>query len=368
MYKDQMEALAAWSAKNKTEVSEEPVAPQTDTTEEVEQQPEATPETVAEPNDEQPEPQQEEPKQEEAPEEEPEASWDDEPVETKVEEDYSWVSDLIGEEIKTKDEAKAKVTELKTKLKELSDKPLEGLPDELKEVIEVAKTGDWKDYLASQLIDYDKLNPLEEFERDFFKRAQNNPKYFTEGQFDPQKVHDAIDAIPDVQRELWGQQIIDAEKQLAERQRVALKAKAEEKRTAAEKSLAQSAKQLSEILPLESYGIKFEPRHTTEIYDGIVSSKLTKKHLGVTYDDLVRSGANMRAITRTITLAEKGEKMIAHKSKSSEVKAKKELLTKTQNIQLNSSGADLKPETPEEKPKTAVDILKEHYAQNRKGL
>src|SRR5690606_11726880 len=196
MYKDQKEALGAWSAKNKTEVSEEPVAPQTDTTEEVEQQPEATPETVAEPNDEQPEPQQEEPKQEEAP-EEPEASWDDEPVETKVEEDYSWVSDLIGEEIKTKEEAKAKVTELKTKLKKLSDKPLEGLPDELKEVIEVAKTGDWKDYLASQLIDYDKLNPLEEFERDFFKRAQNNPKYFTDGQFDPQKVHDAIDAIPD---------------------------------------------------------------------------------------------------------------------------------------------------------------------------
>src|SRR5687768_16518167 len=70
--------------------------------------------------------------------------WDEseaETVQTSQPEDFSWVSDLVGE-VKTRDEFKTKVSELKTKLKEFEEKPLAGIPDEFKEVIEVAKTGD----------------------------------------------------------------------------------------------------------------------------------------------------------------------------------------------------------------------------------
>src|SRR3546814_9881138 len=54
----------------------------------------------------------------------------------------------------------------------------------------------------------------------------------------------------------------------------------------ADKTLASATKSLGELLPLETYGIKFEPKHSSEIYNGIVTSKLTKKHLGLSYEDL----------------------------------------------------------------------------------
>lgn len=297
-------------------------------------------------------------------------SWD-EPVETKVEaqpEDFTWVSDLVGE-VKTKDELKTRVSELKSKLKTYEENPVAGIPDEVSEVVKIAKTGGWeeaKNYLATQLIDYSKLNPLDEFERDFIQRAEKNPRYFTDGKYDHDKVLADVDAIPEAQRHLIGQQIIDAEATLAERQRVAIKARSEAKRTEAEKSLAQSTKQLSEILPLDTYGIKFEPRHSSEIYEGIVNSKLTKKHLGVSYDDLVRVGADMKAITRSITLAEKGEKMIAFKSDNKATEVKKELLNKVQNVQLNSTSTPPNPETPDAKKKSPLELMKEYQQQQAK--
>lgn len=305
---------------------------------------------------------------------EPVTGWDDDETKESVQSEIKieeWVSDLGLGEIKTKDEIKTKVSELQSKLKQLEEKPLEGLNDELKDVIKVAQTGGWeeaKQMLASQLIDYSKLDPLAEFERDFINRNQNNPKYFTDGKYDHQKVLDAIDTLPEVTRELYGSNIIQAEADLAERQRAAIRAKTEARRTEAEKSLSQSTKSLSEILPLDTYGIKFEPRHSSEIYEGIVSSKLTKKHLGLSYDDLVRSGADMKAITRSITLAEKGEKMISYKAKNSEVKSKKEILQKTQNVQLNTTTTAPNPEDQEKKVVSTVDKMKELIQAQRRGL
>lgn len=306
----------------------------------------------------------------EAPEEVAEVGWDEPEAEVEAPsspDDFSWVSDLIGE-VKTKDEVKAKISEYKSKLKEYEENPIAGVPEEFSEVIKVAKTGDWKDYLASQIIDYTQLDPVEEFERDFIQRAQNNPKYFTDGKYDHQKVVDTIDSLPEATRELHGAQILQAKSELQERQRAAIKAKAEAKRTEAEKSLAQSTKSLAEILPLEQYGIKFDQKHSSEIYEGIVNSKLTKKHLGMSYDDLVRSGADMKAVTRSITLAEKGEKMISYKSKASETKAKKEVLKSTQNIQLNTAGTNPTPEDPEVKIKSPAEKLRELRASQQKGL
>lgn len=305
-----------------------------------------------------------------------EKGWDDE-EETEVKPSAEiniseWVSDLDLGEIKSKEEFKTKVSELKSKLKEYETAPLAGVPEDFKEVIEVAKTGDWKDYLASQLIDYSKLGPedaVAEFESDFLNRAQGNPKYFTDGKFDVQKAEEALDAMPEAVRETYGHQILQAKATNQLRQREAIKAKAEAKRTEADKTLAQATSKLGEILPLESYGIKFEPKHSSEIYNGIVSSKLTKKHLGQTYEDLVRSGADMKAVVRTITLAEKGEKMIAHKSNKSATQTKKEMLNNLQNVQLNTSGTVVQPENPDKKADTPTEKLTKYYESlNKKWL
>lgn len=305
--------------------------------------------------------------------EEVQASWDDTPEEEvstpSSQIDYSELGSALElGEIKTKEDFITKASELKSKLKLLEDKPLEGIPEELREVIEVAKTGDWKEHLASQLIDFSKLDPIEEFERDFITRAQNNPKYFTDGKFDPQKVEEALETMPEAVRETYGNQLLSAKVDQQRRQREAITAKAQAKRQEAEKTLATATKNLGEILPLETYGIKFEPKHSSEIYNGIVNSKLTKKHMGMSYEDLVRTGADMKAVTRTITLAEKGEKMIAHKASQSKVAAQKDILKKTTNVQLNTPGTNISPEDPEQKVKSPVDKMKEFLAQTRKGL
>lgn len=323
-----------------------------------------------------PDPEPEPPKVEE-PKEEPQKGWDDddEPVVEAPKFDFSeLVSDLELGEIKSKDDLKAKVVELKSKLKTLEEKPLAAIPEELSEVFKVAQTGGWdaaKEYLANQLIDYSKATSADaiiEFENDFFERAKTNQKYYTDGKLDPAKVEEDLDSMPEVVREQYGYAILRAKAEQQARIREQLKAQAEAKRAQAEKALAQASQSLGELLPVEAYGIKFEPKHSSEIYNGITSSKLTKKHLGLSYEDLVRSGADMKAVVRSITLAEKGEKMIKFKSNQSEVKAKKEILEKTQNVQLNNPGTAVTPEDPEKKPIPLHEKVRMEMEKMKRGL
>lgn len=305
----------------------------------------------------------------------PAASWDDSTEEvptqtTSPEIDFTSLgSALEFGEIKTKDEFVAKASELKSKLKALEEAPLAGLPDEFKEVIKVTKDGgDWRDYLAQLTVDYSKLDPVVLYEDEFFRDAERNPRYQTDGKYDHDKALTALETIPEAMRESIGKQMQFGFIQNQRQKQQEIRQRAEAKRIQADTTLTQATKNLGEILPLETYGIKFEPKHSAEIHQGITSSKLTKKHLGVSYEDLVKSGADMKSIVRTITLAEKGEKMIKFKADNSKTQAKKEILTQTQNIQLNTSGQRVNPEDPEKTVKSPAEKLKELFASQKKGL
>ena len=76
----------------------------------------------------------------------------------------------------------------------------------------------------------------------------------------------------------------------------------------------------------------------------------------------------MKSLVRTIALAEYGEKMISYKAKNSEVKAKKDVLQKTQNVQLNTTSTAPAPEDQEKKVLSPVDKMKELIQSQRKGL
>jgi len=304
---------------------------------------------------------------------EPAKGWDDTPEELvkSSSPEINWNelgSALEFGETKTREEFLTKTSELKSKLKTYEEKPFEGVPEEFRSVIEVAKTGDWKDYLANQLIDYTKLDPIYEFETDFFNRAEKNLKYFTDGKFDPKLAEEALDTIPESIREVHGQQIIQALAYQQAQRKQQIEQKAQARRQQADTSLADATRKLGELLPLDNYGIKFEPKHASEIYQGITSSKLTKKHLGISYEDLVRSGADMKAVVRSITLAEKGEKMIAFKADGSKTQAKKEILNTLQNVQLNTTGTNLNPDDPEKKIETPAEKLAAWKASQRRGL
>jgi hypothetical protein len=305
-----------------------------------------------------------------------ESSWDAEEAEEKKPEpktDYDFTqlgSALEFGEIKTKEELISKVSEIKSKLKEYEEKPLAGIPDEFKEVIEATKAGvDWKDYLSSQIIDYSKVDPLQLFEDTFLQNASRNPRYFTDGKFDLEKAHAALDLIQDPVKEMDGMRIAEGLQTRQIQKQQELRAKAEAKIAQAEKSLSTATRNLNELLPVESYGIKFEPKHSSEIYQGISSSKLTRKHLGVDYESLVRSGADMKAVTRTVAAAEYAERMIKFKTQSSKTTVKKELLSLTQNAQITTPGSRVSVEDPEKKVETiAQKTAKYIESQKQKGL
>lgn len=276
-------------------------------------------------------------------------------------------------EVKDEDEFISKVSELKNRNKQLEENPLAGIPEEFKEVLKVTKAGeDWKKYLAENIVDYSKTNPLKLYEDQFFEQAVKLQKFRNpDGSVNQEAILDALDAIPEMSRLIEGGRIQQTMIATQTARKTQIVQQAQERLGKADKDLANSARALNELLPFESYGIKFEPKHSNQIYEGISNSKLTKKHLGISYEDLVRNGADMKAITKTIASAEYGEQMLKFKAKNSEVQAKKDLLSKVQNVQLTTPGTTVKPDNTDEKKKvmSPAEILAEHYKTiNKSGL
>lgn len=273
-------------------------------------------------------------------------------------------------EIKDESELIAKVNELVVKKKELEDKPLAGVPEEFREVLEVAKRGEnWKEYVKQDLINFNNVDPITLYEDALEKDAMNNPHYKTaDGKFNSELFEQDLATIPDIQKFSQGKQLQQFHINQQNLRKAELKAKAEAKVANADTTLSQATQKLSEILPFENYGIKFEPKHSVEIYKGITDSSLTKKHLGVTYEKLVESGADMKQIARTITLAEKGEKMIKYGSANAEAKAKKALLASTQNVQLDNNGSRATPVEPSAKVLTPAEKIALHMQKQNKPL
>lgn len=273
-------------------------------------------------------------------------------------------------EIKDESELVQKVSELRTKVKQLEESPLKGIPDDLKEVLEVTrKTGDWRQYLEETLVDYSKVDPMKLYEERFFKQAVQLPKFRNaDGTVNQEAILDALESIPEVTRMIEGgniQQNMIANQQVKKN---LILQKAQEKVQEADRALVTASKSLNDLLPFDSYGIKFEPKHFSQIYEGISSSQLTKKHLGVSYEDLVRSGADMKAVSRTVAAAEYAEQMVKFKAKNSQTLAKRELLQKVQNVQLTTSGTTVTPESEKKRELSPAEKIKAHLESQRKGL
>lgn len=303
-------------------------------------------------------------------------SWDEEeevkPSKTESPKpDYTKLGSALGiDKVDSEDVIVEEVSKLKSKLKEYEEKPLAGVPEEFREVIEVARTGDWKEFMASQLINYNELDPKIEFENDWLARAAKNPKFFTDGKFDEQKAEEALTLISDYEKEVRGEQIIQFQAQRAAQIREQARQKAQAKLEKADKALSAATKDLNEIWDIKSYGLKpFESKHSIDLYKGIVSSEYTKKYLGgITYEDLVRSGADMKAIADVIAKAKYADLLIKNKGNTSKVEAKKELLSKMQNPQVKTTSSIPNPNDPEKKVENYVDKFKKHYATPQKGL
>lgn len=273
-------------------------------------------------------------------------------------------------EIKDESELVQKVSELRTKVKQLEEKPLEGIPDELKQVLEVTKnTGDWKQYLTETLVDYTNVDPIQLYEEKFFEQAVKLPKFRNpDGTVNKDAILDALEQETDVRKMLEGERIKQSLIATQEAKKSQMLQSAQMKVQKADKDLATASQSLNELLPFTSYGIKFEPKHSTQIYEGVNNSQLTKKHLGVRYEDLVRSGADMKAVVRTVAAAEYAEKMLKSRIADSKALAKRELLQKVQNVQLTNTGTPVTPESEKKRELSPAEKLKAHLESQRKGF
>lgn len=304
-------------------------------------------------------------------------SWDATPTETPAETTQSpfdfkkLVSDLEFGEITDEAGLKAKVSEMRTKLKQLEENPLSGVPEEFRDVLKVTKAGeDWRSHLAESVVDYTKADPLKLYEEQYLQHALKLQKFRNaDNTVNEDALWEEYDKIPEMQKVLEGTRIQQSLVANQQSKKASLLRQAEEKINKSNQDLASSAKNLNELLPFTNYGIKFEPKHSDHIYKGISNSTLTKKHLGVSYEDLVRSGADMKAVTKSIAAAEYSEQMLKYKSSNVAVQTKKELLNKIQNVNLNPTTTTVQPDEVEKKKLSPAEILAAHYKNiNRSGL
>lgn len=360
--KEAVKALKAAAPVEQTAVTVETQAASSPVTEEVKQ-----PEAVTDTPKEQPK---ETPAAVETPTETPvaEKAWDaedsNEQVTTPVTTyDFSKLGSALKlPEVKSEADVVSKFNELQTKLQEFESQKaatFEGIPDELKEVINLAKEGvDWKSYLGTSTVDWSKYHPADVYEAEFSKLPTfRNP----DGSLNQQALDDALDAIPEAQKTFEGQRIIQQRIFEQNQQKQQQIAQARQRKEQSDRALLEATKNLSQMLPEDKFGIKFEPKHSDYLFKGISSGSLLNKHF---LNE--QGGYDMGKITRTLALAEYGDKMIKYHADKAKVSAKKEVLTQTQNVQLDTPKTSVAPDDASKQVKTPAERMRA-YQETLKG-
>ncbi len=275
-------------------------------------------------------------------------------------------SALKLEGIKSESDIVSKFNELQTKLQEVESKKeatFEGIPDDLKEVIDLVKNKngvDWKSYAGISTVDWSKINPADLFENEFSKLPQfRNP----DGSVNEQLLNDELDRIPEGQKAYEGSRIIQERVLEQQQAKQRLEAQARFRKEQSDKALTEATRNLSEILPESQYGIKFEAKHSDHIFKGISSGELLQKHL---LDP--QGNYDMKKVAKTFALAEYGEKMIKYHADKAKVAAKKEILTSTQNVQLDTPGTSVSPEGVDSKSLSPQEKMVKFLNQQKGGV
>jgi hypothetical protein len=272
-------------------------------------------------------------------------------------------SALKLEGVKSESDLVAKFSELQTKLQTEETKKaatFEGIPDDLKEVIDLAKNGgDWKSYMGASAVDWSKEHPLDIYEYEFSKLPHfRNP----DGTINQQAIDDALDAIPEGQKMYEGSQIINQRIQQQQQLKNQQVQQARLRKEQNDKALIEATKNLSEILPESQYGVKFEAKHSDYLFKGISSGELLQKHF------LADNGQyDMKKVAKTIALAEYGDKMIKFQAEKAKVAAKKEILNTTQNVQLETPRTSVAPDDASTKQLSAADRMKK-FVETQRGV
>jgi hypothetical protein len=293
----------------------------------------------------------------------PELSWDDSTPATQPTTDVSFEkigSALKLEGIKSETELVAKFNEINTELAQYKEKvqALSNIPEELRDVLsDPAKRNDWKSYVHP--IDYSKVDPVVLYEHEASKLPQfRNP----DGSINQEKLDAVLDTIPETTKELEGSRIAQQKHSEQIQFRQQQQAIARQRKEAQDRELAEAAKDLSKLFPVEQFGIKWENKHAEQMYKGISDGSLLQKHF------LKSDGSyDMRKAMATIAKAEYAEKMLKHVASKATVATKKEIFKENSNIQLQSSSTSAAPEALNEKPLSPAEKVMK-WRESQQGL
>lgn len=260
-----------------------------------------------------------------------------------------------------------KLSKLKT-LEEQTSKTFEGVPDALKETIEIAKKGgDWMSFIETSLVDANKLDPVQVYEQEYERQNLHRFKN-ADGSYDYEALDAEMDGIAAGVKIMGGKNIINQIASQQQQRKQFVIAEAQKSQDRFNKELSEAAKELPSYFPKEEWGVNVESKHASSVIDGIANGKLVKKHLG-DIDSATLSKLDAKKLSKLIFLAEAGKNIVEHSRKQGIVQGKRELLDKTQNPQVTGSGIPAAPDIPDDKkPLTAAEKLKKAIGANSGSL
>jgi hypothetical protein len=260
-------------------------------------------------------------------------------------------------EVKSEEELVTKVTEQLTKLKELESLSLDGIPDQLKQAVEIAKKGgDWLAFAGANSLDAKNIDAVELFERQYEKENAarfKNP----DGTIDYAKLDEEIDSISPGMKQMQGQMLKNQIVQRQQQQQNAILAQVAQQQEKFQKNLGEAAKDLASLLPKEVFGITIEPKHSSYFYEGITNGSLIKKHLGA-IDPAVLLKLDSKKLMKTLAIAELGENISKHQFSQGKAVGKREVLGVAQNVNLSGPSYVPQPNTTTENTQTSADRLR----------
>jgi hypothetical protein len=260
-----------------------------------------------------------------------EKDWDDESPETPAVEvtnstpsfDFSELGKSIGlGEIKDKDE-------LVTKIKSLETKALDGVPDNLKKALELAKQGgDYLSYLGVSQVDYSSVDPVELFKNDLFARIKSMNPQATKQELED-RYTEALGAYAPIQQLVEGQKLQKSYTDYQKSEAIRIEQEARQRKATADAKVKESIDRLEEI-----NGFKLKPNHKAQMYDYITSGQLQK-------DLFSQDGYNYEALVDIAFQRKFGKKATEFLWNKAKTTTKKEIVKELTNPQI---------EKPVEKP------------------
>lgn len=266
-----------------------------------------------------------------------------------VQTDLKKIGSALNLEVKDEQQFISTVSEKLTKLTELEKLSLDGVPDELKQAIEVAKKGgDWLEYTRATSFDATTLKPEELFDHEY-ERANIARFKRPDGTVDVEALDQELDAIPAGLKLMEGNRLKAALVQQQQFKKAQVLAQTTAQQEAFQKSIAAAAQELSKLVPQDQFGVVIEPKHSAYFYQGVADGSLIKKHLG-NIDPTLLAKLDGKKLMKTLVIAELGEKISTLRYKQGETAGKKSLLKDVTNPQVQGPSYSPRAEQPEPAP------------------